>query len=370
MRIEGISVYPLRAHLPVPFRWATGLATERSVVLIKITTNDGLVGWGEALNIEAAPVLRDLFPLLVGQDLPGIALRLQAMRQRLPQFGKWRRLATGAIGALDMALWDIRGQADCLPVVQLLGGLQHSRAAVYASGIYYRDANGGTDAGAPTEAMSYVARGFNCIKMKIGGISPDAEKERIASVRDAVGPKITLMADANGAYDLNAASAMGRVLAEHGFHWFEEPLNSMDVNEHLALKEYCSVLLAAGERWECAEFEAFLRARAIGVAQPNVGNIGGFHEALRVLQLGVAAGIQIALHSWGTPLALAATVHLACSARGMSPPLVEFDCTPNPLRAIVKEPIPSPVQGFLAAPRGPGLGVSVDEKSLQSFCVH
>jgi D-galactarolactone cycloisomerase len=177
------------------------------------------------------------------------------------------------------------------------------------------------------------------------------------------------MADANRAYDIRAASEIGATLAAHDFHWLEEPLSSIDVNEHLSLKKLCPVLLAAGESWESAEFDAFLRAHAIDVAQPNVGNIGGLQEAAHVLQLAAIAGIRVALHSWGTPVALAAAVHLACGTGGLHPPLVEFDCTPNPLREILEEPIVSPVGGSLAVPKGPGLGVSVNEQALKRFCV-
>jgi D-galactarolactone cycloisomerase len=206
--------------------------------------------------------------------------------------------------------------------------------------------------------------------MKIGGLSLKAETKRISSIRDAVGPKIRLMADANRAYTLQDAVEIGSVLAAHNFFWFEEPLNSTDVQKHIALRKRSRVMLAAGERWNVAEFETFLHACAVDIAQPNVGNIGGFHNASRVMQLAGSLGIQVALHSWGTPVALAAAIHLASSASGSDPPIVEFDCTSNPLRHIVQEPIPLPINGYFLIPETPGLGISINEALLKRFCTN
>ena len=330
--------------------------------------DNGVTGWGEALNVECAPAILQLAGHLVNQTVEQAAIRLLSICRRWTRLKFKRRVAKiSAAGALDMALWDALGKNSRLPVADLLGTSRSKSVEVYASGLYYDAKSNLRDAA--DEAASYLTQGFGSIKMKSGGASIAADAHRIRSVRDAVGANIKLMADANGAYSLDTASKIGQVLSIGRFSWFEEPVRGVTPHKHAALRKSCGIAIAAGERWHVAKFETFLRKRAIDVVQPNIGNIGGFRRAKYVIRKAVKSHVQVALHSWGTPIALAAAVNLAAAMNGENTILVEFDCSSNPLRDVVQGKIVTPYNGVIRCPNFPGLGIVVDQSRLLHFCV-
>jgi L-alanine-DL-glutamate epimerase and related enzymes of enolase superfamily len=369
VRIVGVEVFHLNAPLASPFRWATGTARERDAVLVKIETDAGLIGWGEALPSPAARVISDfLSPLLLGKDALERAALVALMHTAVKSAGERRAVNFAAIGACEIALWDIAAKAAGEPLHKLLGEAKRKRVAVYASGLYYPAGDARPDTRA--EAAGYLERGFTRIKMKIGGLQLTEELERISAVRGLLGSTNSLMVDANQVYDADAAAGLSIALKDLDVAWLEEPLPADDIAGYRRLKERAQVPLAAGENLHGREsFKDFLAEGLLGVAQPNVGNIGGLAEALAVAQAAHANGLRVALHFWGTPVALAASLHLAaCLPAGEDSPLVELDCTPNPLREILREPWMELLEGTLAVPEGPGLGLRMDEQALIRFC--
>ncbi|HXD33696.1 MAG TPA: mandelate racemase/muconate lactonizing enzyme family protein [Pyrinomonadaceae bacterium] len=367
IRIAGVEVFHLNAPLASPFRWATGSTREREAVLVKIETDAGLTGWGEALPTPAARVISDfLAPVLLGRDSLDREALVASMHLAAGGSGERRGVNFAAIGACEIALWDIAARAAGEPLHKLLGELKRKRVAVYASGLYYEEAHSDPRA----EASNYLERGFTRIKMKIGGLRSTEELARISAVRAAIGSSNSLMVDGNQSYDADAAAGLSSALRDLDVVWFEEPLPADDIAGYRRLSARTKIPLAAGENLHGREgFEVFLSEDLLKVAQPNVGNTGGLAEALAVSQAAHANGLRVALHYWGTPVALAASLHLAaCLPEGEDSPLIELDCTPNPLRDILGGPWMELRDGTLAVPKGPGIGLRVDEQALMRFC--
>lgn len=368
MRITSVDIFGLGAPLDAPFFWATGAAWERQAVLIRINTDRGIEGWGEALYLPTATVIRDfLSPVLIGRDPLERCALVELMRTRVARSRQLSTLNVASVGAAEMALWDIAAKSREQPLHRLLGKTMRDRVAVYASGLYYKSTN---PPDGEQEACEYLERGFTRVKMKVGRLSVAEDLKRVAAVREAVGAKVPLMADANQGYDLDSATRMSLGLRELDVRWLEEPLPTRNIFGYGKLKTRTMVPIAAGERFSGLQsFQPFFASRLLEVAQPNVGNVGGLEEALTVAHQSHAAGLRVAFHHWGTPVALAASLHLAaCVPSGDDSPLVEIDCTPNPLRAIVAEPVLSVSGGAVKVPDGPGLGVELDESNIERFC--
>jgi D-galactarolactone cycloisomerase len=292
--------------------------------------------------------------------------------------GTWSGFGCNAISAIDIALWDITGKATGLPVCDLLGGRVRERVAVYATGLYYTDGEMGGRLIA--EASGYVDAGFQGMKTKVGGPPLAEDVRRVAAIRKAIGPDIHLMIDANQAFDAASAIRLGRRLAEYDLTWFEEPVNARDIEAYLQVKAALPMAIAGGETWRTRfDFKDFLARRAVDVAQPDVGMTGGVSEMQHIAMMANAFGIQVAPHVWGSPIMIAASLHVAATlppcppARNPRPfeqePVMEFDQTPNPIReTLCGEPFTQD-DGFVAVPTGPGLGVEVDEAALARLCV-
>ena len=260
MQITSIETFVLRCPLPRPFGWSQGWIEERTTCLVRIGTDEGVTGWGEG----AGPALIGSFaPLLLGQDPRNRLGIWQRMFNALYNGGVTSGMGGSAISAVDIALWDIAGQVAGQPISDLLGGRIRDRVAVYATGLYY------TECEFPDrlldEARGYVEAGFRGMKTKVGGLSPQKDIERVAALRDAIGPDIYLCVDANQAYNAAAAIRIGKRLAEYDILWFEEPVNARDIDGYLQVKAALPMSIAGGEvlrmRYEFKDFCARPRLR-------------------------------------------------------------------------------------------------------------
>jgi D-galactarolactone cycloisomerase len=379
MRVTAVTVLRLAAPLTRPFSWASGTARERQAVLVRIATDAGLVGWGETLRPASGRLIeRTLGPLLLGELLEEDAGQRDAVRARLRAALSGMDAApvdaASALGAVDIALWDLAGKAQGVPLHRLLGGTAAAQVEVYASGLYYDETG---ERSLDEEAEAYRASGFRAVKMKIGRASLVEDRRRVAAVRRALGGDVLLLADANQAYDTEAAREMGAVLADSGAYWFEEPLPMDRTEGYRALASALPVLLAAGENLPGEELASFLTGRLIGVAQPNVANVGGVAEARTVAETAAACGIPLSFHGWGSAILFSAAVHLAAGlgapaavpGRQALPPGVELDCTENPLRDALWPGALDGRGGTVAVPQDPGLGVDLDATALERWRV-
>ena len=259
---------------------------------------------------------------------------------------------------------------------ELLGGRVRSRVAVYATGLYYTE--GEFPDRLLDEARGYVDAGFAGMKTKVGGLSLEEDIRRVAAIREAIGPDVKLMVDANHAYNASTASRIGRWLAELDVFWFEEPVNPRDIDGLLSVKADLPMAIAGGENLRTRfDFRDHLTRRAFDIVQPDVAHCGGLTEMQRIAAMANASGILVCPHVWGSSIMIAASLHLAATlpacppARNPQPyvqePVMEFDQTPSAIRDELCTTVFEARDGYVDVPTGPGLGIEVDEEALRHF---
>ena len=374
MKIATIETFDLTCPLDRSFGWSQGWINRRGTTLVKITTDDGLVGWGE--GAESSIINHLLAPLLTGANPMDRAGLWERMFHALYNGNNAVGLAGSAVSALDIALWDLAGKAANLPICTLLGGKIRDKVAVYATGLYYTE--GEFPDRLLDEARSYVEQGFRGMKTKVGGLSIEEDVARVKALRDAIGPDVSLMIDANEGYNATTAIRIGKKLEDLDLVWFEEPVNAQDVEAYLQVKDALPIAISGGENLRTRyEFQQFLSRRAYDIVQPDVINVGGISEMRNVSMTANTFGIQVNPHVWGSPIMIAATLHLAstlppCPTTAtpepfVQEPVMEFDRTPSKIRdELCYEPLKA-TDGYLDVPSRPGLGVEVNETTLKQL---
>ncbi len=376
MKIASVETFDLRCDIEPSFGWSQGWVDQRATTLVKITTEDGLVGWGEG---AAASLIDELLaPLIIGGDPMQRAGLWERMFHALYNANIFVGLAGSALSAIDIALWDLAGKATGLPAHALLGGKVRNRVAVYATGLYYTE--GEFPDRLLDEARSYVEQGFTGMKTKVGGLTVEEDVRRVRALREAIGPNMRLMVDANEAYNATTAIRIGHKLADLDLMWFEEPVNAQDIEAYLQVKDALPMAIAGGENLRTRfEFKDYLARRAYDIAQPDIMHCGGITEMARICSMANAYGIQVNPHVWGSPIMIAATLHLTATlppcptARNPQPyaqePVMEFDRTPSAIRQqVCSEPFDQR-DSYIQVPEGPGLGVEVDEYVVRDLSI-
>ena len=380
MKITKIEIFQLQKEVAPSFGWSQGWTNTRGTGLVRITTDNGLVGWGEGASGAAATIIDQMFvPVLLGQDPLNRLYHWQQMYDALYNNNLAGGFGGPAIAAIDIALWDIAGKAAGQSVAELLGGRLRDKVAVYATGLYYTA--GEFPDRLLDEARAYVDEGFLGMKTKVGGLSWVEDVRRVAALREAIGSDIYLAVDANQAYNASMAIRIGQALAEQEIAWFEEPVNAMDWRAYQQVKAALPMPIAGGECLRTRfDFRDFLAERAIDIAQPDIMPAGGISEMRRIVDMATAFGILVYPHVWGSPVMIAASLQLAATIPPCPParqplpfmqePVMEFDRTPNPIRESL---MPQPFKqrdGFLAVPEGPGLGITLDEDAVNLMTIH
>lgn len=373
MRITALTPHLLYHELEQPFESSFSTFRARHHCLVEITCDNGLTGWGECLgpaDINAA-VLRSMAGLLIGRDPLEIERLWLEIYNQFRDQGQRGPIHT-ALSGIDIALWDIAGKHFDAPIHQLMGGAWRTRIPAYATGGFRPE--GGDHAGAAAAEMAAcVADGFDAVKIKIGyGIASDLAA--IKAVRDAIGPDVELMIDANHGYDMTDAIQIGRRAAEYDIGWFEEPVVPEALSAYRQIRERQPIPVAAGETWHgrWAVNEA-LKQGTVDILQPDVCGVGGLSEARKLITLADVHDVRIVPHVWGTAVALAAGLQFHAILPQSPPshearsPRLEFDQTYNPFRQeIVTQPIEHE-NGIVAVPDGPGLGIEINREALAAF---
>ncbi len=344
-------------------------------VLVTVTTEDGLVGHGEAKPAVGsagngaalvAIVERELRPLLVGQDARHIGRAWSRMYngvraglaersgRAMPVLGR-RGVHTAAMSGVDLALWDLAGKARGCSVLDLLGGPCRDTVLGYASG-------GWADAASIGEELGrYTAQGFRAAKMRIGAMdaSVEASLARVAAARRAIGPGVDLMVDAHGTMNVAEAKRFCAGAAALGLRFVEEPVASDDRAGLAEVRAASPVAIAAGESEAAAfDFAELLERRAIDVLQPDLAIAGGLSEGLRIAALAYAHRLELAPHCWGSAISFQAARTLAfASPAGV---LVEVPMGGAPLLREMAAIDLALHDGMLRPPTGPGFGVVPD----------
>lgn len=359
-------------------------------IVVEIHTDEGLSGIGETdLNpwiaracIEAPgthTMGRSLSQMLRGQN----PLNVEALWDRLyvgSAMNGRRGAVVHALGALDMALHDLRGKALATPCYQLLGQARADPVVPYASlqpEVSDFDIYVDTVVSWAREAKR---RGFRAVKLEITPTGPYAHmglkapfermKEPIAAVREEVGPDVRIMVDVQYAFpDADTCLATIREWEDYDVFFIETPLSADDLAGYARLSREQPIPIAAGE-WLATRFE-FLELMDQGrvrVAQPDIGRVGGLTEARRVCDLARDRGIAIIPHAWKTGISIAAAAHLA----RVTPhcPFIEFlpaELCESPLRRDLVLGGPRFVDGIIQIPDVPGLGVELNRDALERF---
>ncbi|MFC4563404.1 mandelate racemase/muconate lactonizing enzyme family protein [Nocardiopsis mangrovi] len=369
-RIVGARLRVLRAPAADGIAMSFSALRDRSIVLVEVTTEDGLTGRGESwINYppwaahERVATLRDgVFPLLLGEDADRISAVHRRLCTRLEPLGRqWG--APGpirqAISGADLALWDLAGLRAGAAVSTLAGGRVRDRIPVYASSL------GPEDVG--RKARECVGAGHTAVKLKVG-FGRATDERNLAEAREAIGPGVALYADANQAWDVPEAVAMAPALRGAGVEWIEEPLRGNPLAGLEELHRRTGLPIATGENlYGVAEFRAFAASPAIAVLQPDLAKTGGLTEVLAVCELAAAHGTSVLPHLYGGAVALAATLQLAAMAAPVAG--LEYDVRDNPLRDPLLVAPPKPEQGWIAVPGLPGLGARLDEASVAAVTV-
>jgi D-galactarolactone cycloisomerase len=338
--------------------------------------SEGLCGWGECWGPIAGNreiIERVIAPWLRGRD----PAHPESIHDDLVTLlrGKYHsHIPWGAGAGIDVALWDLLGKREGKPISALLGGGRRESVRAYATGGFWPrvETFETVRESVVAEARAHVDRGFGALKTKIGlhrhfGWGWQRDIELVRAIRDAVGPEVRLMADANHAYDVATARQVGRALADLDLVFFEEPIPPETIEGYTRLQRDVEVPIAAGECWSPEQFDRAIETGAVGYVQPDVTSTGGLTPARRVLTAAQARSVQALPHVFGSAVALAASLQLLATIRGH--PMLEFDRTPNPIREDLSTTAIENDGPEVSIPEGPGLGIEIDSGVLADFRV-
>lgn len=368
MKITQIETCGLRGATPEG-GWSHELRPDDVVhTLVAVHTDEGLVGVGSAFTSEnlVRASLELLTPHLIGQEATEPERLTETLHQTAFWMGRGGAL-THATSAIDIALWDLTGQAVGQPVGRLLGGQYRSRVRPYASVLM-------DDAGPMTENLhELVDAGFGAFKIgwwKFGRVDAATDEATVAAAREAVGDRL-LAVDAGGSEaffpgDVAWAKRTARMLAAYDVAWFEEALPPDDLEGFVDLRAASPVPISGGEVLTRRQsFAPYLARRAFDIVQPDTTKGGGLSESRRIGWAAADAGIRLIPHGWNTAVGLAADLQLASALPATN--LVEYKTGSAYVDDLADGGWQLDENGFLTIPETPGLGLHLDGDALHRY---
>ena len=368
MKITAIEAFPTSFPLPPEKRVSLGIGTavKRDAVVVKVTTAGGLTGWGEAhhgrAHVAVAKLIETTLKALVlgmdAADVVGVWAKIYKMQLGSHGMGAATCLAMSGI---DMALWDIRGQAAGMPIYRLLGGSRKGIPA-YAGGVSlgYQEPQKLVD-----EVRPLLDRGYKAIKLRVGD-TPKLDIARIEAVRKAYGDDLVILTDANTGYTVADARAAIPRMDALNVGWLEEPFPAHDYRSYRMAAGFGRTPLAAGENhYTRYEFNRVLEDGSISILQPDLSKTGGITEGLRIAAMASAYKLPIHPHTSMTGLNQAACVHFLAAIDNGG--YYEADVSQlNLFRdELVSDPCTVDRDGKVWPLDKPGLGLEVDEDFLR-----
>ena len=353
-------------HCALPYSYHRPAASGRSsgwptidTLLIRIETDEGVEGWGEAFGFMSCATTRRavetlIAPLCVGKDARDIAGLMNDVTRKLHNYGRSGAVAYGLSG-IDIALWDIAGKIVRKPIYKLLADTAVTDLPAYASLLRYGD-----PAIVATSSELAVGRGFKNIKVHEIGTA------EVAAARAAIGPGMPLTVDMNCPWTCDDALKMAEAWKPYDIFWMEEPIWPPD--DFSAMAKFAAkspIRLAAGENaGSPEEFERLMDIGKVAFVQPSVTKVGGISEMIRIIKLAQLRGVMVAPHSPYFGPGLAATVHLIAALLPSS--LVEWYFCDLAARTFGGE-IDANVNGRVVVPQAPGLGVGPDLEAIRRY---
>lgn len=369
MKITRLETILLSAEPSEPIRWSGGSLSVAHAALVQVHTDEGVSGLADCYSGVFAPtavpgIVESLEPLLVGEDPTRVGALLHRLRSK-NVFWARNGIGNSVIGTVETALWDILGKVRGLPVVELLGGAVHERLPLYASAGLEKPLEETVE-----EMHRYREAGFTAVKIRIGmGLRADVRK--VERVREALGPDVDLMVDAVQGHNPEPWSAheaveVGRAMEPYGIRWFEEPCAATDYAGYAHVRRTLSIPVSGGESaTSLPEIRSFLDAGALDVVQPDTAHTGGVALCREIAALARDAGVEVALHSWGSSATLAPNYHLAFATPGCR--ILEYPTWGFPLSdALFVEPLRIR-DGQIEPPTSPGLGVELTDEARRRY---
>jgi D-galactarolactone cycloisomerase len=362
MKITAVDSF----HLVVPYRTEGGFhfiagrpSSGLAMVLVRVRTDTGLEGWGEAFGHGAAASTKAALdtlvgPFFIGRDPAPVQALMREAQHRMHIFGRSGPIPY-ALSGVDIALWDLAGKIAGKPLYQLLGAAPREDLPAYASLLRCS----GLDAVAQS-CQAALQSGVRHLKLH------EITEPTVRAARQAIGPEIGLMLDTNCPWSVDEAIAMAEQLRPHDLYWLEEPVWPPEDYVGLARVRATGAITSAGENVASpTEFAAMLEVGAVEVGQPSVCKIGGVTAMLAIFKLAAAKGVRIVPHCGYLGAGFLATVHLTANLPGSV--LVErlsIDVEGNPFGAW-----PDVVGGRVRVPQGPGLGCDPDMALVERHVV-
>jgi len=363
--------------IPVAYPEPNDHNRTRTVCLVKLTSETGHVGWGEAAThfeeatLPVAKLIDAFAPLVVGQDPIQNLSIWRELKRRSWWYGTGAGFASFAISAIDTALWDLKGRILDVNVLDLLGGPAKERLPAIAS-------SHGTLASIEDmaeEIAGWLAGGLNGIKIGFGklgdanlGFELDRDIAFVRAVREAIGPEKKIMIDAGvrNVWDVQAAIRRARAFEAFGVHWLEEPLGHDDPEGYATLRAATEIRIAYGEReWNVAGVERLLRTGTVDVVGLDPGRLEGMTGFAKACDAIETARRQANAHAWSTAISTASSTTLSWYA----PVCWQVEVQPNygPMQTdLVDRPIRHE-GGWMPLPTGPGLGIKVQDDVVEHF---
>jgi L-alanine-DL-glutamate epimerase-like enolase superfamily enzyme len=364
MKITRVSAIVYRQQLnlsgPQP-KFAGEARTGFETLLIKVDTDSGITGWGEAFPHRVWRAVKSLVetliaPACIGADPTDVAALMKALIYRVHGVGRAGPVMY-ALSGLDIALWDILGKTKNLPIYKLLGGSQCEKLPAYASLLKYAD----TDVVVRTSEQA-LDRGYRDLKIHETGRNEITAAAQLLRKRNGG----ALMVDVNAPWNLQEALAAVALLRDLGLKWIEEPVWPLEDFEAARQVSASGVPVAIGENvLTPTDFARLIESRAVDYVQPSVAKIGGISVVRAIFAAANQAGVAVAPHSAYFGPGLIATAHV--SAALSRAPMVErlyCDLTESPFGDWYE-----PVDGYLVLPQGPGLGIEPDLALLDKLKV-
>lgn len=366
--ISEVHARAVRVPLERPLAFSTRGVVAREYTLVRVRCTDGAegIGFSYAGNggaaVLASAVRQLLAPVLLGEDPYRVEGLWREAYQETLLHGR-AGVAMRALSAVDIALWDHNARATGLPLWRFLGGVHRSTVPAYASGGYYFEDK--TPEMLADEVRGYVRAGFNAVKIKVGRLGPAQEEARVAAVREAIGPDVLLMLDANNAWsDVPTALQSVRRFEAYDPYWIEEPFSPDDIASHARLARLTPIPVATGEleagRWRNKEL---LDKGAAAFLQTDAAVAGGITEFRRIAATAASFGVPVAPH-WFHDL----HVHLV----GATPNALFVEYFPDSSVLNFRELIDQQLvvdHGELRLPLEPGLGFNFEVDVIERYAV-
>lgn len=366
--------------IPVSYPEPNDNGATRHLCLVRLTTSDGVVGWGESITQwpEASratrAIIEGLADVVIGRPVIQVERVWREMKQHVWWYGYRGGIASNAIAAIDIALWDAAGRTLGVPVLDLLGGpAQDSLPALASCHAFKADIGDLVD-----DMASWMSSGVVGVKVGFGkkgqsqlGFDHDRDVEFVGRLRNALGPDRAIMVDLGITVRWDVATAVRRTRAfeEHGVAWIEEPLGAWDPEGYRMLRAKTSTRIAYGEReWTVEGYDSVLDTGTVDVVGIDPGRVEGITGFRRIAARVEAHRRQVNAHAWSSAIVTAAS--LALSLHSGAAKLFEVKPLPNPMQDdLVATPIRHEAGTFHPLP-GPGLGIEVLDDVVDHYRDH